>query len=344
MSDSSEEKALPASERKIEKAREKGQIAHSKEMVTAAVTVACFGYVMLRAPAFATYLEDGLSSLPASYDVPFPEAVEAMGRRLSLDALSAVLPLIGLIATVAIVTNLVVNGGLVVSLYPVTPDPNKLNPVEGFKRIFRLNSVLELVKSVMKLVVAGVLVFRLIEAAMQALVEVPSCGLACGISLLGELLKYMLLVMAALFLVLGALDIGIQKWLFLRDQRMTRTELKRERKDSDGDPEIKKQHRRERRTDGAKTGLRNANFAIRSSDTVLALRYTQQDAPVPVLIARGREDGFHPLMEELRSLGVPIVFDAEAVAMLAPRLKVGTPILKEMFEPVIRCMYQTGVL
>ena len=207
-----------------------------------------------------------------------------------------------------------------------------------------MNSLLELVKSLIKLVAAGYLIFRLIEAAMQALVDVPNCGLSCGISILGVLLKYMLLVMAGLFIVLGVLDIGIQKWLFMRDQRMTATELKRERKDSDGDPEIKKQHRRERRIGGAKTGLRNANFAIRSSDVVLALRYTVQDAPVPVLIARGREEGFHPLLDELRSLGIPIVFDSEAVVLLAPRLKVGTPILKEMFDPVVRCMYQAGVL
>ncbi len=344
MSGSSEEKSLPASEQKISKAREKGQIAHSREMVTAAVTVSCFGYLMLRAPAFATYLEDGLLSLPSAYDAPFLEAVSAMGARLGLDALTVLLPLIGIIVMAAVMTNVVTNGGLVVSLDPILPDPAKLNPVEGFKRMFNLKSLLELVKSLLKLTVASYLVFQLIEGALQALVEIPACGLSCGISVLGELLKRMFLIMSGLFLTLGALDIGIQKWLFMRDQRMTMTERKRERKDSEGDPHIKSQHRKERRTDGAKTGVRNANFAIRSTDVVLAMRYTQKDAPVPVLIARGTEEGYYPLLRELRALGVPIVFDSAAVVSISPGLKVGGMITNEMFAPVINCMHLAGVL
>ena len=344
MSDSSEEKSLPASEQKIDKAREKGQIPHSKEMVTAVVTVSSFGYLILRAPAFATYLEDGLSALPSAYNAPFPDAVSAMGARLGLDALAALLPLIGLIVIGAVLTNIVTNGGLVISLDPISPDPKKLNPVEGFKRIFSLKGLLELVKSVLKLAVAGYLVFQLIEGALQALVEIPACGLSCGVSALGELLKRMLIVMSMLFLALGALDIGIQKWLFMRDQRMTVTEQKRERKDSNGDPEIKRQQHRARRTDGAKTGLRNANFAIRSANIVLAMRWTQKDTPVPALIARATDEGCDPLLSELRTLGVPIVFDAATVAEVSPRIKVGGLVPTNLFAPVINCMHVAGIL
>ena len=176
------------------------------------------------------------------------------------------------------------------------------------------------------------------------MVEIPSCGLSCGLSVLVELLKRMLLVMAGLFLVLGALDIGLQKWLFMRDQRMTLTENKRERKDSEGDPLIKKQHRKERRLDSNKTGLRNANFAIRSSEIILALRYNEKDARVPVLVARGKDDGYRPLLEELRALGIPVVFDHSAVVSMSPHLKVGSLIEKDMFETVVNCMYIANVL
>jgi type III secretion protein U len=219
-----------------------------------------------------------------------------------------------------------------------------INPIKGFGRIFSMRNLLELVKSILKLAVVIFLVFQLIEAALQALVEIPACGLSCGMSVLGALLKRLFLVMALLFLVLGALDIGIQKWLFMRDQRMTLTEQKRERKDTQGDPEIKKQHRRERQAGGAKTGLSNANFAIRSASAVLAMRYKTSDAPVPVLVARGTEDGVDKLLAELRSLGVPVVFDSAAVDSILPRLKVGEPISKEMFQPVIECMRAAGVL
>jgi type III secretion protein U len=344
VSGSSEEKTLPASDKKLREARKKGQVPHSREMVTAAVSVASFGYLMLRVPDLAASFEAGLVSLPDTFDLPFTTAIETVTRRLSIEAFAALLPLIGLVVIVVVVTNLVVNGGLVVSLHPITPDAGHINPVTGFGRLFRMRNLLELVKSIIKLAVVIFLVFRLIEGALQASVEIPACGLSCGISLLGALLKRLLIIMAGLFLVLGALDIGIQKWLFMRDQRMTLTEQKRERKDSDGNPEIKKQHRRDRQGGRAKTGLSNANFAIRSATIILAMRYTTTDAPVPVLIARGVESGVDPLLAELRSLGVPIVFNSAAVGSISPGLKVGEAISKEMFQPVIACMREAGVL
>jgi type III secretion protein U len=312
-------------------------------MVTAAVSVASFGYMMLRAPDLEASFEAALLSLSDSYDLPFTIAVETVTRRLSVEALAALLPLIGLIVIVVVVTNLVINGGLVVSLHPITPDADHINPVTGFGRMFSMRNLLELVKSTIKLAVVIFLVFRLIEGALQASVEIPACGLSCGISVLGALLKRLLLIMAGLFLVLGALDIGIQKWLFMRDQRMTLSEQKRERKDNEGDPEIKKQHRRSRQG-SAKTGLSNANFAIRSATIVLAMRYNIKDAAVPVLIARGVESGMDPLLAELRSLGVPIVSDSAAVRSISAGLKVGEAVSKEMFAPVISCMREAGLL
>jgi type III secretion protein U len=344
VSDTSEEKALPPSEKKIKDARKKGQVPQHKEMVTAAVTVASFSYLMLRAPGLAVSFQARLASLPDTYDLPFTTAVGTVAGRLSVEAFAALLPLIGLIVTVAVVTNLVINGGPVMSLHPITPDAEHINPIKGFERMFSVKNLLELVKSIFKLAVVIFLVFQLIEAALQALVEIPACGLSCGMSVLGALLKRLFLVMALLFLVLGTLDIGIQKWLFMRDQRMTLTEQKRERKDTQGDPEIKKRHRRERQVGGPKTGLSNANFAIRSASVVLAMRYTTSDAPVPVLIARGVEDGVNPLLAELRSLGVPVVFDSAAADSISPSLKVGDAISKEMFQPVIACMREAGVL
>jgi type III secretion protein U len=344
VSGSSEEKTLPASDKKLREARKKGQVPHSKEMITATVSVASFGYLMLRAPDLAASFEAELASLPDTYDMPFSAAIETVIRQLSVEAFAALLPLIGLVVIVVIATNLVINGGLVVSLHPITPDPDHINPVAGFQRMFTTRNVLELLKSLIKLAVVICLVLRLIEGALQASVEIPVCGLSCGISLLGVVLKRLLLIMAGLFLVLGTLDIGIQKWLFMRDQRMTLTEQKRERKDSDGNPEIKKQHRHDRQGGRAKTGLANANFAIRSATIVLAMRYTTTDAPVPVLIARGVESGVETMLAELRSLGVPIVFDSAAVASILPGVKVGEAISNEMFQPVIACMREAGVL
>jgi type III secretion protein U len=118
-------------------------------------------------------------------------------------------------------------------------------------------------------------------SALQALVEIPTCGLRCAGPVFATLLTLLLLTSVGMFLLLGGLDIGLQRWLFRREMRMTKSEQKRERKESDGDPMIRQHRLRDHRTSSrSKTGLRNATFIVRSADTVLAMRYAVPDAMV----------------------------------------------------------------
>jgi type III secretion protein U len=147
-----------------------------------------------------------------------------------------------------------------------------------------------------------------------------------------------------LLLLFGAFDIGVQRWLFRRELRMTKSELKREQKDSHGNPAIKRWHRQNRGRSTPRTGLRNATFLIRSPDTVLALRYAAPDAMVPILVARGTQEDASGLLEEAKTLNLPVVFNAAVAAMIASRLKVGNMIVADMFELVIACMREGGVI
>jgi len=342
--DTNEEKALPASAKKLREARKKGQIAHSREMVTAAVTLAAFGYLLARGDTILAAVTDGLLAVPDALDLPFDQAVAAIASRLAADMLWAVTPLVALVAATAVLTNVVVNGGLILALDPVSPKMERLNPVDGFRRIFAMKSLAELIKAIIKLLVIGVLTVLVVEKSLQTLVELPACSLSCAGSVLIGLVDRLLLTLSAFLLILGAFDVGLQRWLFLRDMRMTKTEQKRERKDSDGDPHIKRRHRQERLISGARTGLRNATFVIRSSESAYALRYAAPDALVPVLVARGTEDRALLLVEDARRQGIPVVFDAETASVIATRLKIGDLIKQDMFQAVIACMHEAKVL
>ena len=257
----------------------------------------------------------------------------------------ATIPLIGLLVSVAIITNIAINGGVVVAADPIVPKIERLDPVAGFQRMFGLKTLVELIKSIFKLAAVGILAFVIITGALQALAEIPACGLRCAAPIFGMLVSRILLTSVALFLLVGALDIGLQRWLFRRQMRMTKTEQKRKRKDSEGDPMIRRQRLQDRRrSSGSKTGLRNATFLIRSADIVLAMRYAAPDATVPILVARGAEESASKLLDEAKTLNLPVVFDATAVALVAPRLKVGRMITADMFQPIIGCMREAGVL
>ncbi len=189
-----------------------------------------------------------------------------------------------------------------------------------------------------------IVTYVIIRAAVQSLVEVPVCGLRCAPPIFGALLAPLLLTCAGLLLLLGGLDIGLQRWLFRREMRMTKSEQKRERKENLGDPTIKQWRRKDQRSRAGKTGLRNATFLIRSSDTVLAMRYAAPDTTVPVLVARGSQHGATALLDQAKALNLPVVFDAATVTMIGQRLKAGGMIAPDMFQPIIRCMREAGVI
>lgn len=343
--ETSEEKTLPPSAKKLREARKKGQIARSKEMVTAAVTVTAFGYLTARAAGWFEHLREGLLALPTLLDEPFAEAAYPLMARLSREAAWVIAPFAGLLVVMAILTNVVVNGGGLMSVDPILPKMEHISPIQGFKKLVALKNWIELLKAVIKTAALGTVTILLIRSALQILVEQPACGLVCAGPILKGLVQPLLLSAAGFFLVVGFLDIGLQKWLFARDMRMTKSEMKRERKESEGDPLIKNQHKRERRAAQAtKTGLRNATFIIRSIDATLALRFAQPDATVPILVARGLNENAALLLKEARAMELPVVFNAEAVAIVLPRLQVGKMITQDMFQPVIACMREAGVL
>jgi type III secretion protein U len=339
--DTTEEKDLPPSAKKLKDARRKGQVAHSRDMVGAVITTTAFCYLLIRCvPLFAT-LSDSLRMLPELLDRPFPEAVAVLWGRIGADLALAVGPFIALLAIAAIVTNVVVHGGVLVAVDPILPKFERLDPVAGFKRMFALKTSIELIKSLVKVGALLTLTYVILIRSLQTLVEIPICGLRCAPTIIGRLVQPLVLTSIGVFLVVGALDIGIQRWLFRREMRMTRSEQKRERKEQQGDPMIKRQHRH---GGVAKAGLRNATFVICSADVVLALRFAKPDAQVPVLVARGADDGARQLLDEARALNLPVVFDANATALLARRLTVGRMITQDMFQPVIACMRRAGVI
>lgn len=345
-SNSTEEKTLPPSAKKLREARRKGQIARSREMVTAVVVIAAAGFLSVRAGAAFDGLAAAAASAGAATEAPFAEATARLAGVLGQQLAWTLGPFMGVLVAATLLTSVAVNGGVVAALDPVMPKMSRLDPIEGFKRLFAMRSLIELIKSVLKVALVGVTACLLIAWSLQALVEQPSCGLGCAGPLLRGLLKPLLAASGLFFMVVGGMDIGVQRWLFLRDMRMTKSEQKREQKEMEGDPLIKRQQRREQQSGlqaAVRTGLRNATFVIRSPALTLAFRFAKPDAMVPVLVARGMDEGALLLLDEARSARIPIVSDTAAVQTLSG-LKVGRMVDKRDFPVVIACMREAGIM
>jgi len=343
----SEEKVLPPTPRKLRQARQRGEIARSKEIVTAVVTLTAFGTLFLSVPALFDRFGEILRTTAALEDRPLAEAFQLLMPRLGWAGLEVLGPLLVLMAGLAVLTGIVSNGGLVFAADPVMPRFDRLNPVEGFRRLFKLRSLVELGKSLLKLAVVMGICTLLLREALNALMQQPACGMACLPGVIRAVSLPLVADCCGAFLVLGLLDIAVQRWLFRRDMRMTRSEHKRDRKNEQGSPEMLARRRKEQQEDaklGARTGLRNATFVIQSRDAALAFRYVKGDINVPILVARAGEDSARQLVAEATRKSIPVVFDPEAVVAIAGRVQIGKMIPRVAFAPVIGCMRVAGLI
>jgi type III secretion protein U len=345
--DQSEEKSLPASEKKLKDARKKGQVSHSKDMVIGTGTVAILAYMWLAWERIQTDLAT-LLILPAdSYDMPFLQAAERVMSKAFELAVITVLPLIAIIILVSILTNVAVTRGFVFSMEPVVPKGEKINPVSGFKRIFSLKNLVELVKSLLKTVLLTAAAIVLVVLGLETLIKGPVCGTDCVAYAFGSIVKPLFIAFALIFLLFALFDVGVQRWLFLRDQRMTKTEFKRERKDMEGDPTFRQERMRQRRefAEGVsvRTGIKHATIMIADGqDAVVGLRYVKGETPVPAVVCKGRKDRAIGLIASARQLYLPVVDDSDLTQAILRTSAMGDFVDQAHFHQVAAILVRAG--
>lgn len=337
MEQTSEEKTLAASDKKLREARKKGQVVHSTDMVSGVTILCSIVFVSLTYP----FLEQqARAMLDEASHVNEREFAEVFYRLMSIlmDALlSATLPLLALTVTTVVVANVAIMKGFVFSVQPLVPDFERINPVSGLKRLVGLKSFVELGKALFKIValaVAFILVFR---AGLQSLFQSPSCGAQCTTEAFWAMIRPIAVTVVLAFLSLGAADVLVQRWLYLRDMRMTKTEAKRERKDMDGDPLIRRERAALRRTMASmKLGLKNTQIVITAgADLAIGVRYVRDETPVPISAFRVYSAVAQATIAEANRLGIPLIEDAE-LAQSLERVSVGAPVPERTFMEVAR--------
>jgi type III secretion protein U len=323
MSQQTEEKSLPASAKKLRDARKKGQLPKSQDLVTGMVILACSLCVVVMAPDILARVEALLFEAGRIYIEPFAQVWPRL-RTVGLDVLlAATLPLFAVTVTTVILTNIVVMRGMVFSAEPLKPKYERIDPVAGFKRIFSMRSVIEFLKALTKLsavAVAFIIVYRL---GLQRLMESPYCGTACLYATFLGLLKPLVITAILAFLVVGGFDVLMQRWLFAREMRMTKSEQKRELKDTDGNPMVKRERQRLRRdmqSLSAKRGLQHASLIIGApGEWVVGLRYVRGETPVPVIVCRAEPEQSQQMIQDAQQLRLPYAVNGSLAERIAQR-------------------------
>ncbi|UVC15244.1 EscU/YscU/HrcU family type III secretion system export apparatus switch protein [Mesorhizobium onobrychidis] len=344
MSDTSEEKTHAATPKKLNDARRKGQLPRSSDFVRAAGTCAGLGYLWLKGSVIEDKCREVLLFADKLQNLPFDVAVRQAVVVLLELTLATVGPLLGTLAAAAILASLLANGGFVFSLEPMKPTFEKIDPFQGLKRLVSARSMVELGKTLLKAFVLSATFSFCLLGMWKTMVYLPVCGMGClGLVVAGA--KLLIGIGAGALLAAGLIDLLLQRALFLREMRMTQTEVTREVKDQQGAPEVKGERRRIREdaADDPPLGVHRATLVFKGRAILIGLRYVRGETGVPVLVCRAEGERASHLLSEARALGLEIVDNHVLAHQLISKAKLGNPVPGQYFEPVARALFAAGL-
>ncbi|MCO5414794.1 type III secretion system export apparatus subunit SctU [Ralstonia mojiangensis] len=342
----SDEKTEEPTDKKLRDAHRDGETAKSADLIAAVVLLA--GCLLLAMTA--SLLGDRWRALvDLALDVnnsrhPAMTLKQTLGH-VALQLALMTLPLSLVFALVAWIATWG-QTGIVLSTKPLELKMSAINPASGLKRIFSMRSMIDLLKMVVKALAVGAALWKLVLMLLPTIVGTPYQPVMdiaqIGMSMLVKLLG----AGGLLFLVLGAVDFGIQRWLFIRDHRMSKDEVKREHKNSEGDPHIKGQRKQLARqmVDEAKPKQSVAGaqaVIVNPTHYAVAIRYAPEECGLPCITAKGVDDEALKLREEAQALGIPIIGNPPLARALY-LVKLNDPVPEALFETVAEVLAWVG--
>ena len=331
--------------KKLSDARKEGQVAKSKEVSTAIKLLVMFFCLRLFAPwmyrNIVALIQYDFGVIPYSRDAM--DALFASGyiSWIFRQAILIVGPLMAVSLVVDLVSNLI-QVGWEPTAKPLKPKLTQLNPISGFKRIFSMQSVVNLVKSLATLAVVGFVVFYVVRGQLWAIPTFMSMDMIVSTIFVLNMLITMGLAVGAAFILIALLDYAYTRYAHRKKLRMTKQEVKDEYKQMEGDPLVKNKIRQKMR----EVSMRRMMQSVPEADVVItnpthyavALRYNNMIDSAPVVVAKGVDFMAKRIREKAREHDVAIVENPALARSIYNDVEVGEEIPYELWEAVVEIL------
>ncbi|TXI19743.1 MAG: flagellar type III secretion system protein FlhB [Nitrosomonas sp.] len=286
------ERTEPATPKRLQKAREEGQVARSQELTTfALLMVAAAGLLFLGSAVMEKLIKIMQAGMQLERELAFqPDLMLTRFYDLAFEGLIAIAPMLLLLIIVAFFSPMLLSGWMI-SAKALTPKFDRINPIKGFGRIFSMHSLIELVKAIAKTIVIGGVAALMIwhnKDEVMALLTVP---VDAGIGRTGEYLAMSFLLIIGAMVLIVVIDVPFQIWQHAKQLRMTKEEVRREHKEDEGDPFVKARIRGLQR----EAARRRMMAEIPKADVIVtnpthyavALKYKSETMRAPAVVAKG---------------------------------------------------------
>lgn len=332
------EKATP---KKRQKAREEGQVLQSREM-TSAIVLLCL-FITIRVSGSFMY-----EQLYLYFKIVFNEYSKVSDlftlegiTKIFLDIMLRFLKISAPVFAVALITGIAsgyAQVGFLFTTKTLAFKFNRINPLNGFKKMFSIRSVTELVKSIIKIIVIGYIGYSYLTGEAKNILNTMDMDVISIAAYIGITSINIAIRMCIAMLILGVLDYGYQWWDYEKSLKMSKQEVKQENKEAEGNPEVKGKIRQKQR----QMALRRMLQDIPKADVVItnpthfavAVKYDSKASDAPIVVAKGQDYIALRIKEIAKENKVEIVENKQLARTLYKAVEIGDKIPPELFQAV----------
>jgi flagellar biosynthetic protein FlhB len=326
--------------RRLEKAKEEGKVPQSQELAAAATLLALLLSLAVLAPGLLRWcqlrVEAGLAAGPGP-TFSDTEAFLRLVRQTTIDLIVVLLPIFAALSAATILASAVV-GGLTFTPAALRLRWNAINPASTIQNMVSKRSAVHLLASLLKLFFVSLIVWWYLSDKWEVLAALRWAWSAEIVAGIARIVLGLGLRVAVAVTIIGLADALYQRWQHTQELKMTRQEVKQERKDTEGSPEIKARIRRiqvEMSMRRLKHQVPKANvILVNPTHVAVALRYDVKTMEAPILLAKGADLMAERIVKLGRSYGVPILQRPAIARAIYATVKPGHPIPEALYMAV----------
>jgi len=341
--ESAEEKTEAPSDKKRQDAREKGTVAKSTEINS--VIVLLTGILMIKWFGSWMYQEIERSAVFCFSSINDTAMSDERFRHFVVEALlllaKTALPVAGAIMIMGIFAN-VMQIGFLFTGKPLMPDLEKINPISGFGRLFSLRSVVETVKNIIKLSIIALIAYLTLKGEFGHMIQLADTPVVTIWGFMLSIAFKVMLRIALVLIIIAILDYAYQRYDHEKKLRMSHQEIKEERKQMEGDPQIKSRIRSLQREMARRRMMEQVPRATvvvtNPTHIAIALRYEPSENDAPVVVAKGKRAIAERIRTIARENGIPIVENKPLARAMYDKVEPGLPIPMEFFTAIAEIM------
>ncbi|NLV35169.1 MAG: flagellar biosynthesis protein FlhB [Clostridiaceae bacterium] len=335
------EKTEKATPKKRREARKKGQVFQSREISSALVLL--FIFIGLKVFGNTIYTEirgftiEVLTEYPKLEDLFMPDVL----ARVFIDGAIVFFKCVGPILLIALLSGIIISYaqvGFLFTIETLKPQLSRISPINGFKRLFSMQGLVNLLKSILKVIAIGYITYVYLNGKTHAVLSLMDMDLIQISSFIAATVIDLAIRICVVLIVLGIFDFAYQWWQYEKEMKMTKQEVKEEYKQVEGNPEIKGKIRQKQR----QMSMRRMMQEVPKADVIItnpthfacALKYDADESPAPMLLAKGQDYVAIRIKEIAKEAKVEIVENKQLARAIYDTVDIGQEIPQHLYQAV----------